>query len=145
MNPSSMLRAIAELAQAEAATWRHYEGIEATLALHPILSQGGDGRSNEVPDPVFAVYASHIDYLATVKKLETALHLLREVQERMTTVRRSDPETARAIDQAVKAALCDGSQDPHCTRNAVRVIRGRSLCWTCIVIERQQHREGAVS
>lgn len=140
-SPAEQLQALAELATAASVGWPAYESTEAALSVSTISNGGGDGRSSDVPDPVYSVAASHERYNETAALVAEALGVAREIQRRMSGVRRQSPEVARAVDAAVRAARCDGSVDPTCARNAVRTIRGRSLCWSCIRIERAEHQD----
>lgn len=139
MNPAADLEAIAELARAAATGWPTYESTSAALGNSTIPSAGSGTHGGDIPDPVAANAISHQRYYETAALIAEALGITREIQRRMSAIRRQHPETARDIDAAIKAARCDGSIDPTCTDNAVR----RGLCWSCYQKQRRAEDRSA--
>lgn len=131
--PTSVLRAVSELAQNLHDLWPNYELVEAHLAQPTI---GSSSRSDSHgagthADPTSSIVTSHQRYYETVDHLEAALTALRHAQHRITDVQRNHAPLARLLDQESKAARCDGSWDPTCVNNAVR----NGKCWRCIKAE----------
>lgn len=132
-DPRRTLEAITQLAQAATAGWPAYEATSAALAPTTITSSTGDHRSTDTPDPIHHLAVTHERYYETVAEITEAFGLLRDIQRRMTDVRKQDPATARAIDSAITAARCSGAVDPLCTNNSVRDTgENAGLCWRCI-------------
>lgn len=137
--PRNMLTAIHELADNLHALWDDYATVEATLAASPLAAANTDPAHSRGThaDPTAGILASHVAYWDTVDNITTALQYLRYAQRRINTVRKHHAPVAAIIDQAAKAARCDGSWDPTCTNNAVR--NGR--CWRCIKAEQRARGE----
>jgi hypothetical protein len=132
--PRKQLEAIAQLATAASVGFDAYQATEAALGAPTMRSASLDGRvtSSDISDPVGAQAVSHQRFMDTCSVIHEAFGLLREIQRRFSSVRTDHPDVAAHIDAAVRAARCDGSVDPTCTRNAVKNYHGAHLCYACI-------------
>lgn len=113
-NPRHQLREIADITARLLNDWTRFTETNTDLA------ENGDRlgvHGGDIPDPTLAGMYANQRYTETAAEITEALGHLRNIERTVCRVTREHPETARAVDAAVRAARC---ADPVCTANAVK-------------------------